>query len=728
MAEKETDIDESKRNYWISLRYFVVVLLLLPIVIGVVVLMAKIAFVEKEHWLKVAESRKKPSVILSPNRGNIYSSDGKLMVTSSLRYDLFMDFQAGSFLKDTFLQSKDNGVDSLAFYLSRKFRDRSAASYKTHLMRGLNEKKRNYRIYAEKVSYADLLEIRQFPFFRCGNSNKTGLKAEETIKRVKLFGSLASRTIGDIIVKKDSQGKDSLYIGDHGLELRYDSLLRGQPGLSTTIKVGEKWTNVTELEPVNGLDIQTTIDTQIQDFTEKALLDKLKEIDAELGVAIVMDVRTGEIKAISNMVRTPPGTYTEKKNHAVADMIEPGSTFKVASMMVALEDKICSPDSIIDTGNGIFHYPYRSPKYSPITDHNANKGGFGKLSVDQTLVQSSNVGLSKLILSGYEKNPAKFVEGLNRTGINAELKLEIQGAGQARIITPESSQWSVTTLTRMSYGYEVLIPPINTLTFFNAIANDGKMIHPVFTKEIRKDGKTVKRFSAETLRPSICSQETLKLIREMLVNVVEEGTGKAFRSDAVRFAGKTGTAQIVTGGGYSSAHHNLSFCGYFPAERPQYSCIVMIRRPRIGEPTSAMPGSVFKTIAEKIHSHQTSIEVRTMRSDLADNKIPSIKNGDTKALRNVLDELKIKNNARQIKSEYAQYEHHPENGQIELQELTVQGGQVPNVVGMGAKDAVYILEKSGLRVSVAGRGQVVSQSVAAGQNAVKGQTVSIVLR
>ena len=722
MSQTKNLIEESAKTNRILSRYLIVVLSLFPIVTSILFLIFKIAFTEKEEWAEAAKTQKKPSQLIHPNRGQIYSSDGKLMVTSTPRYDLFMDFKAGSFLADTFLHSKDNGVDSLAFYLANKLKDRSAASYKTHLLRGMNTQHRDYRISNSPVSYADLLEIRQFPFFRCGSSNKTGLKTVEQIQRLKLFGSLASRTFGDITIERDRLGKDSLYRGAYGLELQYDSLLRGQAGLYSTIRVGDRWTNVTEVEPVDGFDIQTTIDTQIQDFTEKALLDKLRELDADLGIAIVMEVRTGEIKAISNLERTQPGRYTETRNHAVADLIEPGSTFKVAAMMVALDDKICSPDSIIDTGNGIFYYP--SQRYSPITDHNVNRGGYGKISVAQSVWYSSNVGLAKVILSGYEKNPGKFVEGLNRVGINADLNLEIQGAGRAIIRTPESSLWSVLSLTRMSFGYEVLIPPINTLVFFNAIANDGKMIQPIFTKEIKKGNKTVKQFTPEIIRTSICSNETLKIIREMLVNVVEKGTGMSVRSDAISIAGKTGTAQIAP----QRSTHNLSFCGYFPAERPQYSCIVVIRRPRYGEPSGSMPGSVFKTIAEKVYSHQTKIELRTMNSDSARVVIPSVKNGDTKALKYVLEELKIKNNISQINSEYARNEPDPGNEQIRLREITVQEGLVPNVVGMGAKDAVYALEKSGLRVSFSGRGQVVSQSVSTGQRIVKGQTVTIVLR
>ena len=723
MSENKNAIEDTAKTNRILIRYFIVVLALFPIVIGIIFLIFKTAFTEKEEWAEAAKNQKKPSQLINPTRGKIYSSDGKLMVTSAPRYQLYMDFKAGSFMKDTFLHSKDNGVDSLAFYLSRKLKDRSAAGYKTHLMRGMNAGYRYYRIYSGEISYAYLLEIKQFPFFRYDNPNKTGFQTEEKIQRLKLFGTLASRTLGDITLARDSLGNEG-YRGYHGLEMQYDALLQGQAGLYSVVRIGRENTRVTEIEPVNGYDIQTTIDIQIQDFTEKALLDKLKEVDAELGIAIIMEVRTGEIKAISNMARTQPGRYTETMNHAVADMIEPGSTFKIASMMVALEDNVCTPDDMVETGNGVYTYGG-----IPIRDHNVDRGGYGRISVAEAIWFSSNVGVAKTILKGYEDNPAKFVEGLNRIGINAELKLEIPGAGRAIIKSPDDlNRWTRTSLPWMSFGYEVQIPPIQTLTFYNAIANDGKMVHPIFIKEIQKDGKTVKRFTTETLRQSICSRETLGIIREMMVNVVEKGTGLSFRSDAVPFAGKTGTAQIATSRGYESASHNLSFCGYFPADRPQYTCIVVIRRPRNVAPTGAIPGSVFKTIAEKVYSHGTKYELRTMTGDSARVVIPAVKNGDTKALKYVLDELKIRNNTRQIKTEYARNEHNPGNGQIEMQELTVQEGLVPNVVGMGAKDAVYALETSGLRVSFSGRGRVVSQSVSPGQRAVRGQSVALVLR
>ena len=720
MAEEESILEEStKNNRTLHIRYYIVILLLCPIIFGILSFTFKISFAEKEKWAKEAERYKLPDRMINPNRGNIYSADGKLMATSVPRYYLYLDFQADAFPVDSFLHSKTNGIDSLAVYLSRKFPNRSVESYKTHLKRGLASKSRQYPVYEGRVTYTDLKEIKQFPFFRYKNNARV-LSQKEMVQRQKHFDRMASRTIGDIYNEIETDGISK---GKSGLELRYDSLLRGQAGIKSLRRVGKQWTNVTEVEPVDGYDIITTIDIQIQDFTEKALLEKLIELDAEVGIAIVMEVRTGEIKAISNLERAGAGLYVESRNRAVADEIEPGSTFKIASIMVALEDKVCTPDDIIDVGNGHYYY---IPNKKPINDHNAGKGN-SRISVSEAIWNSSNVGVAKIILKGYENNPRKFIEGLERTGINADLNLEIPGAGHTKIKDPNSSSWSKTSLPWMSFGYEVQVPAIQTLAFYNAIANNGKMVRPMFTKEIQKEGKTVKRFTTETIRNSICSSETLHLIRKMMVDVVVIGTGKSFRSETVTIAGKTGTAQIASGGSYSGTH-NLSFCGYFPADNPQYTCIVVIRHPRRGVISGAMAGNVFKTIAETIYSHQTKIDLRKMTIDSTGVKIPAVKNGDTKALRYVLDGLKIKNNTKQINAVYAISNNRQENGQLEFKALTVQEGLVPNVVGMGAKDAIYTLEKSGLRVSFTGRGQVVSQSVAPGQLVVKGQTVSIVLK
>jgi len=720
MTEENIIEESSKDDRTLQIRYYFVIFLFCPIIFSIFFYTFKITFVEKDKWAKEAEKYKLNDRIINPNRGNIYSADGKLMATSMPRYYLYIDFQAEGFRKDSFLHSKKNGIDSLSVYLSKKLKNRTPESYKTHLMRGLSSKSRQYLVYESRVTYSELKEIRQFPFFRYGR-NRSGFYEKEMVQRQKLFDRMASRTIGDIYNEIEKSG---LSKGKNGLELQYDSILQGSTGLKSFMRVGGGWTNITEVEPVDGLDIISTIDIQIQDFTEKALNDKLIELNADLGIAIVMEVRTGEIKAISNLERAGVGKYVESRNHAVADEIEPGSTFKIASIMVALEDKVCTPDDMVDVGNGRYYYINRRP----ITDHNADRGGYGRISVAQSIWFSSNIGVAKTILKGYERNPEKFIEGLDRIGINADLNLEIPGAGRTKIKEPGNSTWSRTSLPWASFGYEVQVPPIQTLTFYNAIANNGKMVRPIFTKEIRKDGKAVKRFTTETLRHSICSRETLQIIREMMVNVVEKGTGTTFRSNTVSFAGKTGTARIASGGSYSSAAHNLSFCGYFPADNPQYTCMVVIQRPRNATPSGSLPGSVFKTIAENIYSHQTKIDLRKMAVDSTRVKNPAVKNGSTKALRNIFDAFKINNNATQINSVYATYENKPGKEQIELKELSVQEGIVPNVIGMGAKDAIYALEKNGLKVGFSGRGQVVSQSIPSGQRAVHGQTVNIVLK
>lgn len=705
------------KNNRVLFYYFIVVILLSLFVGGILFCLFRTAFAEKEMWLKVAESQKRPDRLIYPSRGNIYSSDGKLMATSVPRYYLFMDFKADG-LDPKVLQQN---IDSLSLCLSRKLKDRTPAGYKAHIMKGLKSKSRQYPLYGGRVSYSDLKEIRRYPFLR-QSSYKSGFYSKQMVQRQKPFGMLASRTIGDIYGEIEAGGATK---GKNGLELQYDSLLRGQAGLSSVRRVGGSWTNVVEVDPVDGMDIITTVDINIQDVTEKALVDKLKEIDAESGTAVVMEVETGQVKAITNMARIREGIYAETKNHAVADEIEPGSTFKVASMMVALEDGLVNPDDSVDTGNGIYMY-----KGARMTDHNANKGGYHRISAAEAIWYSSNIGVAKLILKAYEKNPSKYVDGLYRIGLNKPLDLEIPGAGRVKIRHPKdtaSAYWSKTTLPWMSFGYETQVPPIYTLTFFNAIANKGKMVRPYFTKEIRKGGHTIQSFSTSVVNPSICSDKTLAIIKDMLLGVVEKGTAKVVHSDVVSIAGKTGTAQIATGGVYRTSGHQVAFCGYFPADAPRYSCIVVIRRPRIGYPSGGtMSGGVFKNIAEKVYANSLSFNPEDLPEDSLKVKIPLVKGGSLEALEYVLDELDVdyengQADTRWVAASWTEKE-------VELKDITLKKGLVPNVVGLGAKDAVFLLEDAGLRVSLSGAGRVVSQNIPVGRNVVKGQTISLVLK
>lgn len=718
--EKETTSGFTPKNNYILLTYFIIVLLLGGFAVTILFRAFNTAFVEKEKWEQVAESQKRPNRLVLPGRGNIYSADGKLMATSTPQYITYIDFLANKSLLDSLENGKNNNLDSLAIHLNRLFPDRTVAGYKEHIRKGMKSKSRQYQLVGRKISYTEKKAIEKIPFIRMGRY-KSGFYTKEMVERQKPFGTLASRTIGNIYGEIEESG---ITKGKNGLELQYDSLLRGESGLSSVRRIGGGWTNVIEVEPVDGMDVVTTIDITIQDITEKALVDKLKEIDAESGTAVVMEVATGEIKAITNMARVREGVYTETLNHAVADEIEPGSTFKVASMIVALEDGICQPEDSVDTGKGLFMYKGKHR----MTDHNMNRGGYGMITAAQSIWYSSNIGVAKIILKGYEDNPKKFVEGLYRTGINADLKLEIPGSGKAKIRMPGDTvnYWSATTLPWMSFGYETQIPPIYTLTFFNAIANGGKMVRPMFTKEISKNGKTVKTFSPEVVKSSICSKKTLQIIHDMLLGVVEKGTGTAVRSDAIRIAGKTGTAQIASGGVYRTAGHQVSFCGYFPADEPLYSCIVVIRRPRIGYPSGGtMSGGVVKTVAEKIYANHMTFDIRKHPADSTAVPVPPAKNGDMQALEKALKKFKIKTDDEEADTRWVIAEANGEK--IKLKDIEIKQGVVPRVTSMGAKDAVFLMESAGLQVHLSGVGKVVKQSIPAGQKVTSGQTVSLTL-
>lgn len=394
--------------------------------------------------------------------------------------------------------------------------------------------------------------------------------------------------------------------------------------------------------------------------------------------------------------------------------------------MVALEDGVCQPGDTVDVGNGIYMY-----KGARMTDHNNNKGGYGRISVEQAIWYSSNIGVAKTVLKGYEKNPTKFVEGLYRIGLNEDLRLEIPGAGRAKIRRPDDTvrYWSKTALPWMSFGYETQIPPIYTLAFYNAIANNGKMVRPIFTKEILHNGKTVQSFSTEVVRESICSERTLNMIKDMLLGVVEKGTGKAVHSDFVRIAGKTGTAQIASGGVYRQAGHQVAFCGYFPADEPKYSCIVVIRQPRNGYPSGGtMSGGVVKAIAEKVYASHMSFDIRDMEKDSLAVMLPQPKAGERDALEYVLNKLDIEADNDSIETKWVTAKREDGREDVKLKDIPIREGLVPNVVGMGAKDAVYLLESVGLQTSLNGMGRVSSQSISPGSRVSKGQTVSLTLK
>lgn len=710
---------EDRKNS-LFIKYFFLIAFILLIFVGIILRASYIYLVEGDEWRKMSQENKFTEVVLDPQRGDILSHDGKVLASSIPYYYMLIDFRSDGYVVDRYKKEVDSllrkNLPELSRKLSAKIGDRSPHDYERHIMNGYRTKSRQFQLSRKRVSFVDKLEIQQYPFLSLSRG-KNGLYDKELLQREKPFGSLASRTIGDVYADKGKGGKN-------GLELAFDSLLRGEPGVG--IRRRMRGYNVVEKikEPKNGMDIVTTIDVKTQDIVERVLREQLQALDAEMGLVVLMDVKTGEVRAISNMGRVSEGVYAETKNHAVADELEPGSTFKIASMMVALEDKVIDVNDSVFCENGAWAIHRRVMK-----DHNWNKGGYGWLTVPEIIHNSSNIGIAKIIEENYKDNPSKFVEGLYRIGLNKTFWMPIPGAGVPKIKHPVKNKdmWWSTTLPWMSMGYETQIPPIYSLTFFNAIANGGKMVAPHFVKRIVNQGATVQEFRTEVLNPSICSYSTLNKLKRMMEGVVAEGTGKGAYSPYIKIAGKTGTAQVSLGkSGYGMGGHQVSFCGYFPADKPQYTGIVVIRRPRIGYASGgAMAGAVLRKIAEQEYARTFTLSPRDLPVDSTLTRMPAVKGGNLTDLETVIDEfdLKIKSTEQTSETKWARTQS-AEDG-IAIAPVPVRDGLVPNVIGMGLKDALYLLESQGLRVSVSGYGRVVSQSLPNGARAVKGQTIGI---
>ena len=682
-----------------------------------------IATVKRDYWMQVASRLKKDSVDVKPIRGNILSCDGRLMASSLPEYKLYMDFMAGGEKKDSLWTKK---VDSICIGLHEIFPEKSAAEFKQHLEQGRKEKSQNWAIWPKRVSYNVYAQVKKLPVFNLP-PYKGGFHVQSFNARQRPFGSLAQRTVGDMFGAKDT--------ARCGLELSFDSILRGRMGLISRQKVMNKYLSIVMREPVDGADIVTTIDVNMQDLAERALIRELKkeEVNGDVGVAIVMEVKTGDVKAIVNMSKGADGEYHESKNSAVSDLLEPGSVFKTASIMVALDDGVVDTTYTVDTGNGIWEM-----YGAKMRDHNWHKGGYQVLTLPQTLERSSNIGISRIIDKYYSKNPEKFVQGIDRLGLRTDLQLPLVGAAAPRIRMPKKNErgqyvnWSKTALPWMSIGYETQIPPISTLTFYNAIANNGVMVRPRFVKSVMKDGEVIREFPTEVIKPSICKEKTLREIQTILEHVVSQGLGKKAGSKLFKVAGKTGTAQISKGtGGYKPARMNylLSFAGYFPADNPRYSCIVCIQKSGLPASGGGMSGVVFHEIAEGIMAQDVKLDITDARDSISI-LIPDVKNGNLLAADYVLSHLGISSN-KWWNGSYANGNpiwgsvgHNGKN--VQLAKLPVYNERhVPNVMGMGARDAVYLLESRGVKVRIEGRGKVVSQSLPAGHEIKKGEVCSL---
>jgi len=692
----------------IGLLYFGVVLFGL-VIIGRIIFLQ---YFEREKWNK-ANTLTTSEIIIPPNRGDICAEDGRLLATSIPYYEVRMDLKSEALTDDIF----NDNVDSLAYYLSNLFENKSKQHYKQELINARRKKSR-YHLIKRGVDFLELKELKTFPILKLGQY-KGGLIYMEEHKRKHPFVNLAYRTIGNL-------NKSGNIVGIEGA---YDEELNGIQGVRRMQKLsGNVWIPISdgnEVDPQHGKDIITTIDVNIQDVAQSALEYQLRKHNASHGTVVLMEVETGDIKAIANLALNARGNYVEDYNYAIGESTEPGSTFKLATIMVALEDKFVDLEDSIDTGNGMVKFHGHK-----IKDSNHKNGGHGKITVRKAFEISSNVAMAKIISKYYNDNEQKFVDRLYRMNLADRLGVEIRGEGKPYIKYPSDTLWSGITLPQMAYGYEIQFTPLQILTFYNAVANDGKMVKPKFVKAIRYHGDIVKEYKTEVINPSICSKSTIKKVHELLEGVVENGTAINLKNNHYKIAGKTGTAQIANKNyGYrykNKINYQASFVGYFPADNPKYSCIVVVNSPANQEYYgNRVAGPVFKEISDKVYA--TSLEMLPPLDQLAENKksAPYSKNGNVDELKKVLDYLDVETISTELKSPWVLTS--AKDSVIALNNRYVKFGIVPNVKGMGAKDAMHILEMQGLYVVIRGKGSVIEQSILPGSRIRRGEEIVLKL-
>lgn len=720
---------------YIKLSVIIIVLGAATIMVAIMGMAVYTATVDSEEWKEIGNVSVGDTVPLPPTRGNILSADGQLMASSLPDYKIYIDFLSGvDRLADSIgangkpvkvydpkqLHDKDSmwmtNIDTICAGLADICPRYTQQEYKTRLFTGLNERKRYWDLTPRMVlNYIQYNQLMKLPVFNSKSRYTSGLNIVPRNNRNKPFGSLAKRTLGEMFGALDS--------AKSGLELAYDKDLKGIPGRQHNKRVLSKFLSIVDMEPVDGYDLVSTIDVGMQDICESALREKLYELDAEMGVVVLMEVKTGDVKAIVNLVRYDDGNYYEARNYALAALMEPGSTFKTASFMVAMDDGYITPKTYVDTGGGIYnmHGAY-------MKDHNWARGGYGTLSVPEVLMVSSNIGVSRLIDEHYHNQPGKFVEGLKRVGIGAPLGIPFKGAADPVIRTPNKANWSKTALAWMSIGYETQIPPISTCAFYNAIANGGKMVRPRFARGLSRHGEMVEEFPVEVIKPQICKKQTLENIQNILYRVVNDkgGLGKRAGNPYFHVSGKTGTAQVASAGGYRGGkrEHLVSFCGYYPSEDPKYTCIVAIRHGYYVASGGGQAGVVFSKIAQRIYSKNVTTNLNLAKDSTAV-YVPDVKNGDVLAAQNVLKHLGVQSAGGQG---YEWGKAFDEENRVRFKSVDDEQFKVPDLSGMGARDAVYALTSKGMKVRIRGRGRVTSQSAKAGSHVVKGQVVTLELK
>lgn len=674
---------------------------------GIFYRIMKVQVVEGEKWVGLGESIGLKVMDVPATRGNIYAKDGSLLATSLPFYQVAFDPYVSS--EGLF---KSN-IDSLAYLLSRYFKDQSAATYRDKIIRARNSGKRYMMINQQQIGYQDKKRMERWPIFREGQL-KGGVIFRKVEKRFLPFSQLGYRTIGR--VNADNRGTV-------GLEYSFNKQLAGQNGKGLFQKMaGGGWKPVFDsdhVKSVDGLDIRTTLNIDLQDITETALYNALRRHEAEYGVAIVMEVKTGEIKAISNLSRTESGDYYEKYNYAVGEQgsREPGSTFKLASMIALLEATNIEPTDSVNTGNGSMEFFDRVMK-----DHKPD--GYGKITVSEVLEKSSNIGIAKLVNEHFGNRPEKFLEYIKKMGLTEPLGFQMVGEAIPYIKEPSDSTWSGVTLPWMSHGYELKMTPLQTLALYNAIANNGKMVQPIIVESVNRGDREVENFEPRVINSKICSKKTLEEVKAMLEGVVKRGTAINISNSKYPIAGKTGTAKKVINGRYTNKYYT-SFAGYFPANEPKYSCIVVIDDPKgyqiYGSDVAA---PVFKEIADRIYALEIELHDINENAPLMTGVFPTIKAGNHDELKYLCNQLGISNHSagveEWVKTRVVNESVFWEDNKVELQ-------KVPDVRGMTLRDAIYVLENLGLKVTTKGSGRVEDQSIIPGRHLSKGERITLTL-
>lgn len=691
----------------ILLRVYLAFGLIVLFALAVFLRLGQVQFVQGKKWKAMADSLSTRYVNVEATRGNIYSNDGSLLATSVPEYELRMDMFAGGIADDKVFNEK---VDSLGIKLAQIFQDKSAKDYARYLRKGRQDSAR-YLLIHRKVGYSDLKTIRTFPLYNIGKFSG-GLIAVQQNKRILPFQALAARTIGY---------KNENVANGVGLEGAYKEYINGETGKRLMQRIaGGVYIPVNEeaeVAPKDGADIISTIDVNMQDLAQSALEKQLIKYDADHGAVIVMEVATGEIRAVANFSKVEEGVYKEKFNYAIAGNQDPGSTFKLASYMALLEDELIDTNLMVGTGN------YKIPGHMIKDSH----GSIGVVTVKKAFEQSSNAAIAYLINSKYGANPRKFTDHLYDWHLNEKLELQIPGEAKPVIKNPSNKSWGKMTLPQMAYGYEMQLTPLKMLSFYNAVANNGRYVAPIFVKEIRRLGNPIEQFKARVINEKICSDVTLSKIRSMLEGVVTEGSGKQYvHNPLYMIAGKTGTAQVADANkGYrAKKQYQASFVGYFPAEKPKYSMIVVINDPKGGYYGALVSGPVFREVADRIYASDMQMYNDVPTRLVGNTGNPPTKAGQSKATQKVYKAFGFKP-LFASKSEY--YNIVDTSAGEVFQENTERKGVMPNVSGMGLKDALYLLGNAGLKTKVIGSGKVTSQSIAAGTRVGKGLGVQIEL-